>query len=122
MDVSWSVPFKAELRKEWFKWGDDDYQTSQGNLQMASRQDVINCVSRAWSRVSEYVIEKSFKQCGISLALDGSEDAELSDNMVNALGAADRKDELDDEALSLILECDSDTDLDFDGFTEDSDN
>ena len=106
------------MRKEWRKWREADIRTPQGNLKQASRQDVINWVSRAWSKISEEVIKKSFRCCGISLDLDGSQDAQLSDNMADALGAADRMDNLRDEAMVLLFESDDDSDLDFDGFGE----
>ena len=38
--------------------------------------------------------------------------------MADALGAADRVDNLRDEAMALLFESDSDSDLDFDGFGE----
>ena len=78
---------------------------------------MINWVSKAWEAISEDVIRKSFRVCGISLNLDGSQDGELSDNMVDALGAADRVEALRDEAMALLFESD-DSDVDFDGFGE----
>ena len=74
-------------------------------------------MSNSWQAISEEVIKKSFRVCGISLNLDGSQDGELSDHMVDALGAADRVDTLRDEAMALLFESD-DSDVDFDGFGE----
>ena len=85
---------------------------------MATRQDVINWVSRAWSRVSEELVIRSFKCCSISTALDGSEDDQLTDQMANALNAADRIDNIQNEAAALLFDSDEDSDIDFDGFTE----
>ena len=35
---------------------------------------VLTCIDRAWNRIPQDLIEKSFKSCGIANALDGSED------------------------------------------------
>lgn len=111
-DVSWNAPFKSALRKQWTEWREVEHRTPQGNLKMATRQDVINWVSFAWTQVSEETIVKSFKCCGISNSLDGSEDGILSQNMSDALRAADQA----DAALAMLFESDSDSE--FDGFTE----
>ena len=55
---------------------------------MATRQDVITWISRAWEKITEETVKKSFKSCGISNALDGSEDNLYNENLRNALGGA----------------------------------
>ena len=90
-------------------------------FQMASRQEVINWVSRAWDEVDGQVISRSFKACGISSDLDGSEDGLLNDRMSDALNAADREDRdaMAEEALELLFDDEgNDSDLDFDGFSD----
>jgi hypothetical protein len=91
------------------------------SLQIASRQDVINWVSHAWDAVTDDCVENSFKACGISSALDGSEDHLLNDRMADALNAADRQevDALRDETMGMLFDSEgSDSELDFDGFEQ----
>ena len=111
-DVAWNAPFKCALRKQWTEWREAEQRTPQGNLKMATRQEVINWVSVAWSKVTEETVVKSFKYCGISNSLDGSEDRFLSENMNDALKAAEQA----DRDLALLFESDSESE--FDGFTE----
>ena len=62
--------------------------------------------------MAEETITKSFKYCGITNNLDESEDSLLSDNMTGAINAADQE----DRAFAPLFE--SDSDLEFDGFSE----
>ena len=120
-DVSWNAPFKQVMRECWKAWRREDLRTPAGNLKMASRQDVINWVSEAWDAVSEDVVRHSFKACGISMALDGSEDDLLSNRVADALNAAERDHHpAREEAAALLFDTDSDNDSDteFNGFGE----
>ena len=58
---------------------------------------LLRWIKNAWDKVTPDIIRKSFKKCGISNAIDGSEDG------------------------LLFMESDSDTDsdADFEGFTQD---
>ena len=51
---------------------------------LASHQEVILWISRAWGKVNSKMEIKSIKSCGIGNDLDGNEDDMLSENMVNA--------------------------------------
>jgi hypothetical protein len=122
-DVSWNAPFKNLLRAEWKLWRQRDERTPRGNLKIASRQDVINWISRAWQSVSEEVIVRSFKATGISSALDGSEDHLLSENMAAGLDAVDRQQHARDEVADLLFDSeDDDTDGEFSGFSDASES
>ena len=75
----------------------------------------------AWDSVSEDVVLNSFKACGMSSALDGSEDHLLAENIAAALDAQYRAHAARDEAVDLIFDDESDgNDSEFSGF--DSDN
>lgn len=78
-DVFWNRPFKANLRRSWEMFMRKEERTPKGNLRKPSRQDALNFVSEAWAAVTEETVVRSFKGCGISNALDGSEDGELHD-------------------------------------------
>ena len=77
----------------------------------------MNWVSRSWDKVSEEVIIHSFKACGITLDLDGTEDHMLHETMAAALDAQDRQ-EAREEVAGLLFDLDSDGDSDseFEGF------
>lgn len=52
-------------------------KTPKRNLWNLSRQDLLNFVSTAWAAVSEKMVMRSFKWCGVSVALDNGEDGHL---------------------------------------------
>lgn len=95
-------------------------------FQMAKRQDVINWVSRAWEGISVDLIRRSFKACGISNALDGSEDELVTAKLARALqvgeaqaqaaAAAARPQDTDTDSS------DDDGDDDFSGFESDTED
>lgn len=90
-------------------------KTPKGNLRKPSRQDVLDFVAEAWAAVPEETVERSFKGCGITNALDGSEDGELHDRLAD-IGAVvpEDRDELRDECVDLVFG--SDSEESFDGF------
>ena len=53
--------------------------TSSGNLRRAKLSDVCGWVKHAWEGISNEMVIESFKTCGISTSLDGSDD-EITDN------------------------------------------
>ena len=87
-------------------------------LQMASRQDVIDWVSRSWDAVSEQVVKTSFLATGISAETDGSEDHLLTNKMASALNEADRQrvDAGEQQLAMLFNEEGSDSEIEFEGF------
>ena len=75
MDVSINAPFKKIFQEEWIKWRRTPASRKpDGRMINPTRQLVINWVSTAWESISVEIITKSFLTCGISNALDGSED------------------------------------------------
>ena len=75
MDKCVNKPFKERIRGYWAEWMQTPMaKTIQGNLKQPTRQDVIDWVSRAWSEIDPELLTHSFLVCGISSALDGSED------------------------------------------------
>ena len=87
-DACRNAVFKRKVREEWVRWGRTERRTPAGNLQMATRQDVINWISYAWDEISEDLIKKSFKSCGITIDLNGSEDGLLNAQLTEVLEAA----------------------------------
>ena len=82
MDKCINKPFKDHMRASWQEWmRQDRAKTKSGNLKQPTRQDAINWVSKAWYSISPDTLIKSFKVCGISNALDGTEDDMVSDDL-----------------------------------------
>ena len=111
MDKLVNKPFKQSIRGYWAKWMQSPRaKTPMGNLKQPTRQDVIDWVSEAWSSLHVNILQKSFLVCGISNALDGSEDHLVSDDLP-AVG--DVEDGVDQESDAEDPESDAE---DFDYF------
>ncbi|CAI7917791.1 unnamed protein product [Closterium sp. NIES-54] len=77
LDVSINKSFKASLRQQYQKWFQEEGQeqlTRAGNLKKPPPEVVVRWISRAWKAVPADLIKRAFLTCGISNALDGSED------------------------------------------------
>ena len=76
LDVCLNKPFKDRLREKWMTWmmsGEKTF-TPGGQLRAASLVTVCQWVKESWQELSKEMVERSFKKCGISNALDGTED------------------------------------------------
>jgi hypothetical protein len=51
--------------------------TKGGNPKPPQMDDYLNWIVEAWASIPKELIKKSFKVCGITNALDGSEDSEI---------------------------------------------
>ena len=74
--MSWNRPFKAkltELYDEWLFNGPLD-NTKNGNRKAPSKPLLLKWIKEAWLAITPETIQKSFKKCGISNAMDGTED------------------------------------------------
>ncbi|CAI7810822.1 unnamed protein product [Closterium sp. NIES-54] len=103
LDVSINKSFKASIRQQYQKWFQEEGQeqlTAAGNLKKPPPAVVLRWVSRAWKAVPAELIKRAFLTCGISNALDGSEDG---------LAMAHRR-------TQLTAEVDVDDDIIADGF------
>ncbi|KAH7944040.1 hypothetical protein HPB52_014777 [Rhipicephalus sanguineus] len=91
-DVYWNKPFKSTLRRLWEQYMREEARTPKGNLKKPSRQHVLEFVAEAWAAVTEETVARSFKGCGASNALDGSEDCDLRSGLddVGAVVPEDR--------------------------------
>ncbi|XP_069593726.1 bromodomain testis-specific protein [Ranitomeya imitator] len=79
LDVSINKPFKVYMREEWNKWmaaGNHDL-TPTGRMKRPTITQVCEWVKTSWQSVKDETIIRSFKKCGISNALDGTEDGML---------------------------------------------
>ena len=97
-DVSWNRPFKvriAELYDEWVFSGPIEL-TRYGNRKCPSKVLLLRWIMEAWASITPEIIIKSFKKCGISNALDGTEDGLFQ--------ASDNEDTMVDDQFERILQ------------------
>ncbi|CAI7792498.1 unnamed protein product [Closterium sp. NIES-53] len=77
LDVCINKSFKASVRQQYQKWFQEEGQeqlTIARNLKKPPPEVVVRWISRAWKAVPADLIKRAFLTCGISNALDGSED------------------------------------------------
>ena len=81
LDVPVNKPFKrfTLMHEEWAKWVEapTHHVTPAERVKRPSISNVCEWVKNSWQRVKSETIVKSLKKCGISNALDGSEDDSL---------------------------------------------
>ena len=131
LDVSLNKPFKDRLREKWTTWmieGEKEH-TAGGNVKAASLSTMCQWVDEAWKSLPAEMVARSFKKCGISNAIDGTEGdilwEDVDEQSTALITALDEDDEMDDEHVyddRLTEEQwhdlfgDSDDEDDFDGF------
>uniref|UniRef100_A0A8C5WL18 HTH CENPB-type domain-containing protein n=1 Tax=Leptobrachium leishanense TaxID=445787 RepID=A0A8C5WL18_9ANUR len=123
LDVCLNKPFKDRLRQMWADWMCSDALTTtkSGLPQRLDITVVCRWVKDAWESMPPEMIQKSFRKCGISNAMDGTEDDAIYEDVENSEDETD--DTIDpyldtaksqDDIIALSEEEDSDTD--FEGF------
>ena len=78
-DLCWNKPFKAAYKELYGEWmtGVEKTYTCAGNVHAPNKLQCLKSVKKAWEAVDVEVIKKTFKSCGISVMIDGSEDTEV---------------------------------------------
>ena len=101
LDVSLNKPFKVQIRNLWNTWmvsGPKEF-TKGGALKRPSLVTVIEWVKEAWNSVPCDMVIKSFKKCGISNAMDGTEDDILFDELICGPEQVPERDQVTDDGL-----------------------
>ncbi|KAI1693198.1 pogo transposable element with KRAB domain [Ditylenchus destructor] len=76
-DVVWNKPFKARVQQLYDTWmltGDRREWTAAGNPRAPSMDVYLEWIVTGWEAVTADMIKESFKTCGITNCIDGSED------------------------------------------------
>ncbi|KAH9378351.1 hypothetical protein HPB48_000185 [Haemaphysalis longicornis] len=106
----------GELGKLHSSWSSD----AQGQPQEAISTRCCELRFQGLGAVSEEVVARSFKRCGISTALDGSEDGELHERLASAIPPSAAlptlSNSMREEVVDLLF--DSESDCSFDGFDD----
>lgn len=79
LDKSLNKPFKDNVRRNYLARviSGPFYYTPAGKKKAPSRNLVLRWVHEAWREIPVEMVAKSFKTCGISNSLDGTEDDEV---------------------------------------------
>ena len=75
-DKCLNKPFKENIRRKYLSWmvtGPFEF-TPAGKKKAPSRNLVLRWIKQSWREIPEEMVRKSFLTCGISNALDGTED------------------------------------------------
>ena len=83
LDVSINKSFKTYLQKLWNTWmvSGEEF-TKSGAMKRPGLSLVVQWVKEAWESISDDIIIRSFKKCGISNAMDGTEDDILHEDLM----------------------------------------
>lgn len=75
----WNRPFKAQLAAEYTNWMATAAQNAglDNAVRTPSFDTVCGWILAAWKSVSKEIILRSFHCCGLTTAIDGSEDDQL---------------------------------------------
>lgn len=75
-DVSWNKPFKSAFAEKYDDWlfSGEVSLTNHGNRRPPPKKLILRWIKESWLSISPDIIRKSFKKCGITNALDGTED------------------------------------------------
>ncbi|CAI7919216.1 unnamed protein product, partial [Closterium sp. NIES-53] len=95
LDVAVNRSFKAavhQLYQEWFEREGVDTLTKKGNIKKPPVELTLKWISAAWKSMPKELIQRAFLTCGISNALDGSQDK---------LCLQHRRDELEGEEVDM---------------------
>jgi hypothetical protein len=81
LDVSTNEPFKVSMHEEWTKWMSvpNHDLTPTARMKRPTIMQVCDWVKTSRQSVKEEIVVKSFKKCGISNALHGTEDVLFED-------------------------------------------
>ena len=110
LDVCINKLFKDRLREKWQLWmSHGDFElTKDGNLKKPQYNLICKWILKVWKDIPSEMIIKSFKKCGISNALDGTEDdllyssdAEISEDEIDDLNEIVNEDDVSAEELEL---------------------
>ena len=76
-DVCWNKPFKSICLKHYDEWLETEgiqNETASRGLRPSSYKVIVQWILDAWQKLPFELIRHSFTSCGLTTALDGSED------------------------------------------------
>ena len=99
LDKCLNKPFKYNVRRKYLAWmisSPFDYTPAE-KKKAPSRNLVLRWVHEAWREIPVEMVAKSFKTCGISNSLDGTEDDDLYNEEAQEIDDEEEDSESDGE-------------------------
>jgi len=98
LDVCVNKPFKDKLRNKWNQWmtSGSASLTKNGNLKKPDYGVMCQWIIDCWNEIPESLVIKSFKKCGISNLMNGSED-----NLLYETEDENNNEDNNDEVVSI---------------------
>ena len=84
LDVCLNKPFKDRVREKWCTWmieGEKTF-TAGGNVRAAPLSTICEWVKDSWNEIPSEMVARWFEKCGISNAMDGTEDDQLGEGLL----------------------------------------
>ena len=88
------------MRRKYLNWmmtGPFEY-TPAGKKKAPLKNLVLRWVKQSWEEIPEEMVRRSFKTCGISNALDGTEDNAIYDDEMPEVADDDMEDEFETDS------------------------
>ena len=97
LDKCINKPFKNKVRSQYQAWMvlTGGTYTPSGKKRAPSKELVLQWIHKAWQEIPADLVPNSFKSCGISNALDGTEDEAVWEE--EGVGTDEADDELENE-------------------------
>ena len=110
VDVSFNRPFKRAVERFASQHMKENLQSYvQGKFDASSRRILFTRrVGQAWEEVSadREMVKRSFKKCGIAMAVDGSEDSEINISELEEYAVEDEDDDEYTDDEDPFADCD----------------
>ena len=100
LDKCLNKPFKDNMRRKYLNWmmtGPFEY-TPAGKKKAPLKNLVLRWVKQSWEEIPEEMVRRSFKTCGISNALNGTEDDAIYDDKMPEVPDDDMEDEFETDS------------------------
>jgi hypothetical protein len=109
LDVCLNKPFKDRLRKKWIEWmtSSSATLTKGGNLMKPDIIAVVAWIKEAWDSIPIEMVIKSFLKCGISNAMDGSEDNYLYEEIDDMASGSKNENDSGEETEDYTVDIDA---------------
>ena len=109
LDKCLNKPFKDHVKTKYLSWmvtGPFEF-TPAGKKKAPSRNQVLRWIKQSWNEIAEEMVSRSFKTCGISNGLDGTEDEAVYEE---EMAEIDGEEEEEEEEMEEEFDTDSDKD------------
>ena len=99
LDKCLNKPFKDNMRRKYLNWMmTGPFEYTPAGKKALSKNLVLRWVKQSWEEIPEEMVRRSFKTCGISNALNGTEDDAIYDDKMPEVADDDMEDEFETDS------------------------